>query len=73
VILSDRAQVFLQGALRIFNEENYKQFMSRAYRIVTKNATPDDLLKTNIHACLAHFMLVSEKYLRYCILSSSSL
>lgn len=59
IILSDRAQVFLQAALRVFNEESFDQFLARAYRIVTNHALPDDITKTNIHACLAHFMLVS--------------
>ncbi|CAF4152307.1 unnamed protein product, partial [Rotaria magnacalcarata] len=27
VILSDRAQIFLQAALRIYNDENYQQFL----------------------------------------------
>ena len=58
VILSDRAQIFLQAALRVLNNENYQDFLARAYRIVANAAGPDDLLKTNIHACLSHFMLV---------------
>ncbi|CAF0954609.1 unnamed protein product [Adineta steineri] len=61
IILSDRAQIFLQAALLIFNEENYRQFLSRAYRIVTKRAHPTDFSKTNIHACLSHFMLDMRK------------
>lgn len=61
VILSDRAQVFLQASLRVFNNETYDQFLIRAYRIVTNKGTTDDLSKTNIHACLAHFMMVSHK------------
>jgi len=60
-LLSDRAQVFLQAALRVFNNEDYNEFLSRAYRIVNHRAVNDDLRKTNIHACLAHFMMVSEK------------
>lgn len=63
VILSDRAHVFLQGALHIFNEENFEQFLSRAYRIVNKKALPGDLSKTNVHACLAHFMMVVKENL----------
>lgn len=66
VILSDRAQVFLQAALRVFNEESYDQFLSRAYRIVTNRARRDDFTKTNIHACLAHFMLVSVNQSQCC-------
>ncbi|CAF0912387.1 unnamed protein product [Adineta ricciae] len=61
IILSDRAQVFLQAALRVFNDENYQQFLSRAYRIVTKKGIQSDFFKTNIHACLAHFMLDMRK------------
>ncbi|CAF0788580.1 unnamed protein product [Didymodactylos carnosus] len=54
---TDRAQVFLQGALEVFNRENYKEFLDRAYRIVNGQAKPVDLQQTNIHACLAHIML----------------
>ncbi|CAF1396575.1 unnamed protein product [Adineta ricciae] len=61
VVLSDRAQIFLQAALRVFNDENYQQFLSRAYRIVSKKAVPNDFTKTNIHACLSHFMLDMRK------------
>ncbi|CAF4522949.1 unnamed protein product, partial [Rotaria sp. Silwood2] len=57
IILSDRAQVFLQAALRVFNNESYQNFLARSYRIVTNAATSDDLSKTNIHACLSHFMM----------------
>jgi hypothetical protein len=57
-MLSDRAQVFLQAALRVFNDESYQEFLARSYRIVTNRAVQDDLSKTNIHACLSHFMLV---------------
>ncbi|CAF4046711.1 unnamed protein product [Rotaria sp. Silwood2] len=58
VIISDRAQIFLQAALRVFNEETYQQFFERAYRIVNHQAIENDLSKTIIHACLSHFMLV---------------
>ncbi|CAF3994377.1 unnamed protein product, partial [Rotaria sp. Silwood1] len=57
VILSDRAQILLQAALGFFNDENYQQFLTRAYRIVTHQAIKNDLSKTIIHACLSHFML----------------
>ncbi|CAF3717580.1 unnamed protein product [Rotaria sordida] len=61
VILSDRAQVLLQAALHFFNDENYQQFLARAYRIVTHQAIQNDLSKTIIHACLSHFMLDMRK------------
>ena len=61
MILSDRAQVLLQAALDFFNDENYQQFLARAYRIVTHQAIQNDLSKTIIHACLSHFMLVSQE------------
>ncbi|CAF3269861.1 unnamed protein product [Rotaria sp. Silwood2] len=61
MILSDRAQIFLQAGLYIFNEENYQQFLARAYRIVTNQPIKNDLWKTNIHACLSHFMLDMRK------------
>ncbi|CAF4044203.1 unnamed protein product [Adineta steineri] len=60
VILSDRAQVFLQGGLRVFNEESYEQFLARAYRMVTHQSLTDDFSKTSIHACVAHFMVYLE-------------
>ncbi|CAF5175463.1 unnamed protein product, partial [Rotaria magnacalcarata] len=44
IILSDRAQVFLQAAFYVFNDENY-------------SAIRNDLSKTNIHAYLSLFML----------------
>ncbi|CAF4249402.1 unnamed protein product [Rotaria sp. Silwood2] len=61
VIISDRAQIFLQAALRVFNEETYQQFFERAYRIVNHQAIENDLSKTIIHACLSHFMLDMRK------------
>ncbi|CAF4150543.1 unnamed protein product [Rotaria sp. Silwood2] len=61
IILSDRAQIFLQAALRVFNDETYQQFLARAYRIVNNKAIRNDLSKTNIHACLSHFMLDMRK------------
>lgn len=66
VLLSDRAQIFLQAGLRVFNDESYQDFLARAYRIVTNQAVKNDFLKTNIHACLSHFMLVSQKFYIVC-------
>ncbi|CAF4730871.1 unnamed protein product, partial [Rotaria sp. Silwood2] len=57
IVLSDRAQVFLIASLRIWNNETMNDFLNRAYRIITSNATDSDLQKTNIHACLAHVLL----------------
>jgi len=58
-VLSDRAQIFLIGALQIWNNESLNDFLHRAYRIVTDDATDSDYEKTNIHACLAHVLKVS--------------
>ncbi|CAF4236445.1 unnamed protein product, partial [Adineta steineri] len=60
-ILSDRAQVFLIGALRVWNNETLKDFLNRAYRIVTGNSTNHDNELTNIHACLAHVLKDTRK------------
>ncbi|CAF0902184.1 unnamed protein product [Adineta steineri] len=60
-ILSDRAQVFLIGALRVWNNETLKDFLNRAYRIVTSNSTNHDNELTNIHACLAHVLKDTRK------------
>ncbi|CAF3710828.1 unnamed protein product [Didymodactylos carnosus] len=61
-VLSDRAQVFLQASLEVFNNsESYEMFLDRAYRIVTGQPHTNDLQQTNIHACLAHVMLAFRK------------
>lgn len=36
-----------------------KEFLHRAHRIVTNVAIDGDYDKTNIHACLAHVLVVS--------------
>ena len=59
VVLSDRAQIFLMASLQIWNNESMKDVLNRAYRIVNDSADDTDLEKTNIHACLAHVLLVS--------------
>lgn len=59
IVLSDRAQIFLSGALRIWNGETMGDFLQRAYRLVTDKATDHDYEKTTIHACLAHVLAVS--------------
>ncbi|CAF1474305.1 unnamed protein product [Adineta steineri] len=56
VVLSDRAQVFLMASLQIWNNECMNDFLNRAYRIVTDDATDSDYEKTNIHACLVHVL-----------------
>ncbi|CAF1234958.1 unnamed protein product [Didymodactylos carnosus] len=55
-IINDRAQVFVQAALRVFNNETFTDFNQRAYRIITGSYTSDDLRKTIPHACTAHIM-----------------
>jgi len=57
--LSDRALLFLLAALKVWNNETMNDFLLRAYRIVTDTADESDYLKTNIHACLAHVLLVN--------------
>jgi hypothetical protein len=60
MVLSDRAQVFLVATIYIWNSETMGQFLNRAYRIVTDEATEIDFQLTNIHACLSHVLLVSD-------------
>ena len=55
-INSDRALVFIVAALKEFNNETYKNFLDRAWRIVTGNASKEDLRLTNPHACVCHVM-----------------
>ncbi|CAF4240825.1 unnamed protein product [Rotaria sp. Silwood2] len=78
IVLSDRAQVFLTGALRIWNNESLKDFLNRAFRIVNGNADYEDLQKTNVHACIAHVLLdirktinkyIDEEYQELCMWS----
>lgn len=57
-ILSDRAQIFLCAAIKFWNNETMKDFLARAYRIVNGRATDKDLNATNIHACIAHVLIV---------------
>jgi hypothetical protein len=59
MVLSDRAQVFLIASLRVWNNETMNDFLTRSYRIVTGDGIDSDHHKTNIHACLAHVLLVS--------------
>ncbi len=59
LILSDRAQVFLCAALKVWNNEKMNQFLDRSYRIVNGDATDEDLRLTNIHACMAHVLVVN--------------
>ena len=51
--------MFLTGALKVWNNESMKEFLQRAYRLVTDNAKDDDHHKTIIHACLAHVLVVN--------------
>ncbi|CAF1463253.1 unnamed protein product, partial [Rotaria sordida] len=57
LILSDRAQVFLCAALKVWNNEKMQDFLDRSYRIVNGDATNEDLKLTNIHACMAHVLI----------------
>ncbi|CAF4564236.1 unnamed protein product, partial [Rotaria socialis] len=43
--------------LYVFNDKNYSAFLARAYRIVINATIRNDFSKTNIYACLSHFML----------------
>ena len=40
-------------------------FLNRAYRIVSNNGSEADLACTNVHACLAHIMLVSDYFVLF--------
>ena len=64
-MLSDRAVVFLLAALEVWNGETIHSFLSRAYRIVSNSGSEADLAYTNVHACLAHIMLVSDCFVSF--------
>jgi hypothetical protein len=59
LVLSDRAQIFLCAAIKFWNNEEMKDFLARAYRIVNGRSSNEDLNLTNIHACIAHVLIVS--------------
>jgi len=57
IVHSDGALVFQQAALRFFNGDlTISTYLKRCWTIVNKTATKEDLRKTLVHSCLAHFV-----------------
>lgn len=57
VIHSDRATVFLNAGIQVFNnDETMNRYIERCWRIVQKIGTIRDLELTVVHSCLGHFM-----------------
>jgi hypothetical protein len=57
IVHSDGALVFQMAALRFFNgDTTLSIYLKRCWAIINKKATNDDLSKTIIHSCLAHFV-----------------
>lgn len=57
IIHSDGALVFQMSALRVFNGDlTIGTYLKRCWLIVNRTATIDDLAKTLVHSCLAHFV-----------------
>ena len=55
------------AALRVINFENMEMFLERAWKIVNRESTKQELKKMNLHACAFHFMRNVRKMLRkYC-------
>ena len=51
-INSDRAMKFVITAIQVFNGESRRDFLQRAWNIVTENGNVEELL----HTCAFHFM-----------------
>lgn len=57
IIHSDGALVFQLAALRFFNNDmTMADYVKRCWNIVNRAAGKEDLQKTVVHSCLAHFM-----------------
>jgi hypothetical protein len=57
IVHSDGALVFQLAALRFFNNDlTMSDYLKRCWTIVNKTAKTDDLKKTLVHSCLAHFV-----------------
>lgn len=57
IIHSDGAIVFQMAALRFFNgDTTLSVYLKRCWSIINKTATKEDLTKTIVHSCLAHFI-----------------
>jgi hypothetical protein len=70
-INSDRSLVFIQAALSEFNNESMDDFRSRAWRIITGQASSSDLRKVIPHACLSHVMSSFKKVVKEIYKSNS--
>jgi len=57
IVHSDGALVFQMAAIRFFNGDlMISTYLKRCWAIVNKAATKEDLTKTIVHSCLAHFV-----------------
>ncbi len=57
IVHSDGALVFQLAALRFFNNDlTMSDYLKRCWAVVNKVAGRDDLKKTLVHSCLAHFV-----------------
>ncbi|CAF1412635.1 unnamed protein product [Adineta ricciae] len=63
IIHSDRALVFLNAGIQIFNrDETMNRYIERCWRIIHRTASKQDLEITIVHACLGHFMKNVKKH-----------
>ncbi|CAF1082871.1 unnamed protein product [Didymodactylos carnosus] len=62
-IISDRYFVLLRASLHQFNNESYEGYLQRIFKIIDGHTSPEDKLKTKLHACLSHMMMYFRKKL----------
>ena len=52
----DWSMAIIKAFCNVINNETYRDFMSRSWRIVNGTANSAELKKSVIHVCLSHFM-----------------
>ena len=55
---SDRALVLILASLDVINKESLLDYFKRAWRITHGQATLEELMKMNFHACAFHFIQI---------------
>jgi hypothetical protein len=69
IVHSDGALVFQMAALRFFNgDTTLNTYLKRCWIIIKGSATSEDLKKTVVHSCLAHFVKsVKRQAIKHCV------
>ena len=64
LIVSDQAWVFILCGLKIFNNENFNQYLERMWAAVNSESQSSTKKYTTIHLCSSHIMNKFSKFLR---------